>query len=432
MTSQTSSLTREQWKSFLNNYWDKKGTIIKFSQKNPILTSEEAFEIVVQASEEYKNKGAFADFKMFINARQLVQEVKQHLPVKEDINFENFIKRLDNMTDKAEFQMYINKIERFSIPLHRRVKKFVKGFIEEMGLPSGPIETELFLGRYIKTPGGIHRAECTNFHFAIQGDKVFFVWPDDVTEKYDIPIKQTVTGDEEYLDSADFDWMKEHRTKLTAQPGEAIYCPSRWWHVGNSPEFCVCLNVSVYKHGLARDIIDERLQELYQPIKKSIYTQKKNNFEGSVVDYTKSILDAFKSANINQSIETSLLKYKTNYGISVTPPICADNLNILESNIFCLIPESGFDFKKLDNEKIIYSANGFANNISYASASIQILNIIKSQARNFSYKDIIHQLENHGVSVDKSVKITLSKILEDLYKFNALECVSEEITDIAM
>ncbi|MGW2559419.1 hypothetical protein ACWCXB_09270 [Streptomyces sp. NPDC001514] len=120
-----------------------------------------------------------------------------------------------------------------------------------VGLPRGYIESELFLGRYSATPGGIHREGCTNLHMVLQGKKVMHLWntSDWIPEGTDVRADTDPLGnvEEEYLpDLAVAD--VEHLTTTTLRPGagQAMFWRSGIWHVGDTPEPSLSFNVAMY------------------------------------------------------------------------------------------------------------------------------------------------------------------------------------------
>ncbi|MEU6213690.1 hypothetical protein ABZ891_27820 [Streptomyces sp. NPDC047023] len=120
-----------------------------------------------------------------------------------------------------------------------------------VGLPRGYIESELFLGRYSATPGGIHREGCTNLHMVLQGKKVMHLWntSDWIPRGTDVRADTDPLGnvEEEYLpDLAVAD--VEHLTTTTLRPGagQAMFWRSGIWHVGDTPEPSLSFNVAMY------------------------------------------------------------------------------------------------------------------------------------------------------------------------------------------
>ncbi len=268
-------LDESSWKEFVDATWCQKGKLMQFQV--PLATEQEIFDIVVEASEKYRNKGKFADLKMFVDSKQMLHQVKRHLPSPEDANLESFVSRLDQMTGNKDFMIFINQITQYSPVLTERVQHFLYPFIQQTGIPKGSIDVEMFLGRYVKTPGSIHRASCHNFHFTISGNKYFYIWPPHAAKPEDNPIGQLATGSEEYLSTGDINWRKEHRGTFIAAPGQATYCPGLYWHVGSSPELCMCVNISVYMDGWAKsvtlDVIEEAIKDQFGKENKTVASE---------------------------------------------------------------------------------------------------------------------------------------------------------------
>ncbi|MFB6888209.1 hypothetical protein ACFCX4_02705 [Kitasatospora sp. NPDC056327] len=118
------------------------------------------------------------------------------------------------------------------------------------GLPRGDVESEMFYGHYTVTPGGIHREGCSNQHLVLAGRKFMHMWRGDDW----IPAGTRVRRDEEplqgtlehYLPELDPREVLPLGTRLTASAGQCFFWHSGIWHVGESPEPSLSINIASY------------------------------------------------------------------------------------------------------------------------------------------------------------------------------------------
>jgi hypothetical protein len=107
------------------------------------------------------------------------------------------------------------------------------------------VELEIYVGRYDWTPIGVHRERCSNVHHVIRGTKEMLTWaPDALTPRSDKP-QCAVNGDASATVQIG---IVGHETcvRIEAGPGQAIYVPSGFWHVGISKELSIAVNLSLY------------------------------------------------------------------------------------------------------------------------------------------------------------------------------------------
>jgi hypothetical protein len=107
---------------------------------------------------------------------------------------------------------------------------------ERVGFPSSFSWSDAFLGRYSATPAGVHLDGACNFTFGIAGKKTLHLWE----PEYYLAIKKR-TGQ--------FDYRKhlKNATSLTVGPGEALYFPSRLWHVAEpGDDFSETATIALY------------------------------------------------------------------------------------------------------------------------------------------------------------------------------------------
>jgi hypothetical protein len=122
------------------------------------------------------------------------------------------------------------------------------------GLPSGPVEAEVFFGDYGCTPGGIHREACSNIQLVLAGTKTMHFWPG----TWHVPetARHADTADgagmpEEYLPELHPARVLDAASSLTCSAGSGFSWSAGTWHVAQTSGPSLALNVAAYTHDLA-------------------------------------------------------------------------------------------------------------------------------------------------------------------------------------
>ena len=106
----------------------------------------------------------------------------------------------------------------------RRVRQFLRGLHGITGLPGEEAKMTLFLGNYARTPFGLHRGRSANFMFVVDGLKRIRAWPDAFSR-----------GKPDMTNRLDYERYNDASVVLDARPGEVIFWPASYWHIGRTP-----------------------------------------------------------------------------------------------------------------------------------------------------------------------------------------------------
>ncbi|MFC8538816.1 hypothetical protein ACFUJY_33535 [Streptomyces sp. NPDC057249] len=121
---------------------------------------------------------------------------------------------------------------------------------EKYGLVRGNIDIEVFLGDYKATPGGIHREQCGNSHFVLQGRKYMHFWHGDewIPDSVDWRAAEGMNAidPEEYLPSLDVPSVVDRGTSLLAGAGEFFTWDPGTWHVAETVGPAFAFNIARY------------------------------------------------------------------------------------------------------------------------------------------------------------------------------------------
>jgi Cupin-like domain len=368
-------LSASEWDEFIENNWEQRGKLLQFQV--PIASEAEAFQILVDGSENYRKDGKFRNLKFFIKGRELLHDVKIHLPTTADGDLDGYLQRLEAMHPGEDFMLFLNEISRYDPTLCDRVQCFLYPLFDRIGLPSGPVDVEIFMGQYKNTPGSIHRATCHNFHFTVRGNKRFPIWPPAAARAEDCPVGEVETGSEQYLSTTDLDWRKELREDFYAVSGQATYCPSMYWHVGCAPEFCLCVNVSVYTTKWAERVGEEFLRQRIQE-----QSNREERSEGNWSKELEAVYQAFvagtKRELVHEALSEAWLRHRTGLGIAGLPSL-QEVESLDEEQLLQLVSASGVLWRENLDRTLTFSANGYSAKLAMEPVQLSVLEHINTR-----------------------------------------------------
>ena len=140
----------------------------------------------------------------------------------------------------------------------KRIRRFLSGLYALAGVPAHRAEIDLFAGSYPRSRRGIHVDSADVFCLVIEGRKRIRLWP-----------ASAFPDNRGYWYGLAGDRKKRSRSRcLDGEPGDILYWPSSYWHVGESRGGTVSsLSLGLYWHDslattAARLVEDEVAREL--------------------------------------------------------------------------------------------------------------------------------------------------------------------------
>lgn len=238
-TARTTEGTKvEYWRTFLERYWEREAGIVGPPPVDLDLGGDWFFRTVVDAAAAANSRDDGPLLQVSVDGRRLHTERARHLPRVEDGSIAGFLARMEGETDGAEWSIGLSRLHRTSFEMWERAAMFTEDLWTALGgFPSGYADTDIFLGRYAGTDVGIHCDNAANFMFGVAGPKELVVWP---------------PADGEWLPLHRRDWSAVRGTgqALRAAGTEMGYFPSRYWHVGSSPDAAsATFNIALFFDG---------------------------------------------------------------------------------------------------------------------------------------------------------------------------------------
>lgn len=294
-----------------NHNWPNHPNILKSSLISNICNSEDAFTLFQNVCTYYKQYGKCSEFKMYLGDKQCIKIPQEFLCANNYSNWQKYFKSLELETNKQPFLIYINRAEFFNMKVFQNIKTFMKILFKQAGIPCATIETELFVGQYHKTPGGVHTDPCLNFHFTLEGQKILYIWPNQEFSTFNKIQQKQLHGVEYYLNEEILEQNLKKSQKFEVNAGDIIFFPGKLWHVGESPTFSVCINLAVYFDKIPEQIFLEAIQEslFTNNILPNNFFLTKKVFSEQLIAYQKKALKVLCSRKFKEKINTILLNY---------------------------------------------------------------------------------------------------------------------------
>ena len=291
------------------------------------------------------------------------------------------------------------------------------------------VEGVLFFGNYDKTPRGIHKDPVDIFLFVIEGRKKMYLWPEEFFQE----------GDHDARLDSDFAVLRRDAIVLEGEPGDVIYWPSGYWHVGESVGgLSLSLSLALKPLQPSSEILDHLKQYIEEFVHASLdeghFPTTPEELEESaamIAGVTKLALKALQKAtrdsDFAEAIQVSWLDRLTASGSDPVPPPLP--LKALADEAFVQgAPEYPILWIPLADHHVACSANGHAFTVPADPKIIKLLERLNS-GETLQVKTLIeeHTGVTQGVGVEfNTVPEGIRTVLSKLYSLRAISEKSDD------
>ena len=231
--------TTFDWDSFVERHWDAHPVLYKGGCARPFDVST-AFEAAANAGRSLRDVRHSLDEVPTVNvsADGLVSvKSRRWIPRRSDGSFSGYHARVAGHRVSAHYALIVNSLHSYSFPLWSHARAFFSDLWLRVGLPLTGAITTLFHGNYEHTPVGVHKDRFSTFLFALSGKKRMRFWRQ---KPWSEPVS-TILDYQAHLDTS---------FVVEVEPGDALYWPWTYFHVGESAGGGVATSVNV---GIPKD-----------------------------------------------------------------------------------------------------------------------------------------------------------------------------------
>ena len=368
----------EFWASFFRTHWDTVGAVIRQPLATPLATPAEVFSALVVASDRLRAGDPRVQLEFCIDQARQVADVGRYLPNQSDGSAERYAERITTLIGGRKFGLIVEDVQASDAAIWLRLRDFLRGLYERTGLPGDVAKATVFLGNYDRTPFGLHRGTSHNFVFAVEGPKRMRTWPD-----------AYFRGKEDLTHRMDYAQHNAESIVMDAQPGDVIYWPSDYWHIGESVGGALACSVSVALFMEPRpsfDVATSAANMVYRQLANDAPSPRIRPSElaasvGVIEATTRRATDALKAVSDDErllrALRVSALNRVTGSGFDYAPvalPLAplADDGTVRGDASYPVL------WMRKDDDEIICSANGHSFGIAASPMVLSLLEWVNS------------------------------------------------------
>jgi 50S ribosomal protein L16 3-hydroxylase len=303
-----------------------------------LASPEHVFDRLVAASERWRAGDRSFDPEFCVDHARILADVGRYLPSPADGSIAAWTDRVTRMLGGRAFGLVVDGYQAHDEPVFQRLCDFVSGLYAHTGLPGEQAKAGLFLGNYARTPFGLHRGRSTNFMFVLDGVKRIRAWP-----------AAFFRGKEDLTNRLDYEQHNEASTILEGRPGDVVYWPSPYWHIGeDAGGFSVAISLMLFMEPRPGADLAVALDQLGGAVRG----------RGGVRGAVRALQALARDPRLERALVAARLRHATGFGFSEPPPAAAPRRLGVES-IVRGRPEAPIQWRRVGDE-LICSAGGHA------------------------------------------------------------------------
>jgi len=401
-------LSETFWTDFVNSTWNQFPVLFKRMFPQLIAGKEDVFQLMYTAGQNYRANSTLSTMNVYVNGGMRMSDLQPYLVRADEVTLQQYCERVAGLSEVQQFTFVLYGCQLYHRELWMRCRRFLRGLYEKIGLPAGHVDLDIFVGKYRRTPTGIHKDAAANFSFVVQGRKKMAFWPSEAFPKSPA--------------TADYTRYENGRIVLEAEVGDVIFWPPQYWHMAFSeePDWSVTLNLALYLNRNALAFVnhafafDRNGSNLLQGFKAPSLYQPPDVPE--VPQQLQKELQLYRNIIRDESLENAVYELWARRlsadGFNPVPPSLPaqdiDECDIVErSSAFPIV------LVRLFNGQAIVAANGHAVWSSDFDVAAQIVHELNC-SRAIQVRELI------GKSDHQRTKLFACKLLSKLESFGAL------------
>ncbi|WP_163506609.1 JmjC domain-containing protein [Fodinicola acaciae] len=228
--SDIAELDTLDWDVFVERFWDRRPVLVRHLPWAPF-QEDEVYQAAVRATAELEPGLIPPNAQFTVERRQQVSR-GDLLPEGADASLAGYQKRVAERLGGRRYALVVHGFHGFCFPQWKRERDFYAGLWQRVGLPLSGAITTLFHGTYEHSPVGVHKDRFATFMFGLSGRKRMRFWP---SRPWTAPVSTVLDYQPYVADSF----------AAEVGPGELLYWPSSYFHVGESAGDTAATSVNI-------------------------------------------------------------------------------------------------------------------------------------------------------------------------------------------
>lgn len=418
------TFSKSFWAEFVRDYWRKQPTLIRRPFAEPLIAPDEAFDIIVRTAEDYRDMTRKVLLSVYVDHGLRSGDARYFLPRREDGSLANFAERLKHEIGEKAYTLVAYGGHFYNPAIWMRFRDFLQGLYDEIGLPAGHTNLDMFFGCYQRTPTGIHKDTAASFSYVVEGPKKMLFWPNE-------SFREQALVNLRYLGTDEYERFSRGATVIEAQTGDIIFWPESYWHMAVSDGgWPTTANLGLYffptPFFFLRDAMegDALLQKLVLGNMADTFPfHPETHFADS--DVPDCVLREFEliravgqSPDLLTKLKTAWLKRISSSGfVDIPAPRSGDSL--ADDNVIFGFARYPVRLMSVNHDTLRLIANGHSLDVPQTEEIRKLVQIVNSGERL-----TVRQLLDRVVETEfptESQANTLTGILEKLYSVRAIE-----------
>jgi hypothetical protein len=229
------------WTSFVAQYWDRTPVLISARTVSGLISERDILEAFAAAAAELRSGKDNPDVQFFRGDAAVSAGKVEYLPGPEE-SLARYRDRLDSLGIGDFFAFLKFNLAQYAPQLWPRLRRFIGGLLEQVGLPAAGIGLDAIIARNRGTPFGVHRDDLGDFSFIVSGHKTMRFWdPEELAPRF----PQARAGFT-HMPRVHLDEAQHPGQAITGTGGQLIYWPGHLYHSGRSEEVSITVNLSLF------------------------------------------------------------------------------------------------------------------------------------------------------------------------------------------
>lgn len=418
------------WKTFFSSYWLKTPVLYKNPFGAPVFSQTEILELLKRYQADLSRK-VKRDITVYnkhrsstmgiLNSERINTGIEDLLPNQQADDLMAYFDQLSEKKGFEEFCIYINDAHSDE-EIWKKCYGLLKYINQHMSSIPSKISCDFFIGNYEKTNFGAHRDPIDNMMFMVFGSRRMLTWSDELWKK------GLGNPDSNSFIKLDYEVHREAATAYTLEPGDLLYWPSTYWHVGeNDGQLSASFNLDFPTSGndlLADEIIKKSMTDALKEVAKKLFREnghyagtlprnEAGDLPGHYLQSSNQIAEKLHYSDIQTQIESNWLAKISSAGMM--KPIPVNKATVANDQLLAESTERPI-LSRLIGETLTISSGGHI--VQVRSAIEQFKEVINQVKTTTSFT--IDELSTRCATPEVS-KAVIAGFLQRLYAIQALE-----------